>query len=106
MRKKHTPGPWDCTFTITQNGRRIDITAEDGSNVAQALAGDHVACDATARANARLIAASPAMLEALRTTAGNIRSLGPAGAIEPFTPYLEWLRLIEETIALATGEEA
>ena len=45
-----------------------------------------------------------AMLEALRTTSGNIRSLAPAGHIEPFTPYRPWLRVVEDAIALAEQE--
>lgn len=39
------------------------------------------------------------MLEALRVTEGNIRSLGPAGAI-PF-PYQEWLAVVQGALALA-----
>lgn len=41
------------------------------------------------------------LLEALKTTAGNIRSLGPAGAIrEPYTP---WLGVVEAAIAKSEG---
>lgn len=42
------------------------------------------------------------MREALRVTAGNIKSLGPAGAIGPGREYEEWLRLVE---AALVGEE-
>ena len=44
------------------------------------------------------------MLEALKVSAGNIRSLGPAGAIEPFTPYRIWLRFVEEAITAYESE--
>lgn len=47
-----------------------------------------------------------AMLDILKTTAGNIRSLGPAGAIEPYLPYRIWLRGVEEAIELAEAEAA
>lgn len=49
------------------------------------------------RAKARV-----AMLEALRVTAGNIRSLGPAGALGPvYTPYRTWLKVVDEAIRIA-----
>ena len=38
------------------------------------------------------------MLEALKTTRENIRSIGPAGAIGL---YLPWLRVVEDAIAIA-----
>ncbi len=52
----------------------------------------------------RLIDAAPQMLDALKTCRSNVRSLGPAGAIEPYTPYLEWLRVLDDVIEAATGE--
>lgn len=44
--------------------------------------------------------ADEAMLQALKTTALNIRSLGPAGAIQ--WPYKVWLSVVEDAIAKAT----
>lgn len=41
-------------------------------------------------------------LEALKVTAGNIRSLGPAGALAP-VPYREWLKIVEKGIDSVTG---
>jgi hypothetical protein len=56
-------------------------------------------------ANAALIAAAPALYEALATTAGNIRSLGPAGALAPtFECYRPWLEMVEAALAAAQGE--
>lgn len=43
------------------------------------------------------------LLDALLTTAGNIRSLGPAGALQPYTEYREWLAVVEAAIAKAEG---
>lgn len=54
-------------------------------------------------ANARLIAAAPDLLEALQITRGNIASLGPSGALTPYTPYQEWLAMVDAVIAKATG---
>ena len=43
------------------------------------------------------------MLEALKTTAGNIRSLGPAGALASvYEPYEKWLALVEDAISEAS----
>ena len=57
-------------------------------------------------ARKRLVDAAPKMLEVLRTCRSNVRSLGPAGAIDPFAPYLEWLRVIDEVIAEATDAKS
>lgn len=102
MKDKHTPGPWTLEASMMNKARFFLANPKDR------FAAELMPLGATpeqAAANGRLIAAAPAMLDALRTTAGNIRSLGPAGAI-PFYPYIEWLRVIEETIEAATGEKA
>lgn len=40
------------------------------------------------------------MREALQTTAGNIRSLGPAGALDQVPmPYQRWLAAVEAALA-------
>ena len=38
------------------------------------------------------------LLEALHITAGNIKSLGPAGALGPGQEYEAWLELVEAAI--------
>lgn len=53
---------------------------------------------------AHLSTASATILEALRTTAGNISSLGPAGALGPREVYEPWLRTVKSSIALAECE--
>lgn len=52
----------------------------------------------------RLMVAAPALLAALEVTAGNIRSLGPAGALEPYAPYREWLAVVDAALSEARGE--
>ena len=56
----HTPGPWRCDDSSVMVGRRIVANAYDPSDT------QHLTD--TAKANARLIAEAPAMLEALRET--------------------------------------
>lgn len=54
--------------------------------------------------NVELFAAAPQLLDALRVTASNIRSLGPAGALGRVPmPYTEWLALVDAAIAKAEG---
>ena len=60
----------------------------------------------TQTSEARLMAAAPDMLEVLKTTRGNIASLGPAGALGPvYSNYVEWLKIVDDAIAKATGEK-
>lgn len=52
--------------------------------------------------NQRLRDAVAFLRGALQTTAGNIRSLGPAGALDAVPmPYREWLLLVETALAHA-----
>lgn len=44
------------------------------------------------------------LLEALQITRGNIASLGPAGALTPYTSYQEWLAMVDAAIAKALGK--
>jgi hypothetical protein len=44
------------------------------------------------------------LLSALKTTRGNIMSLGPAGALDQVPmPYREWLAVVDEAISKAEG---
>lgn len=52
--------------------------------------GDHVE---------RMMQERGVLMEALMTTAANIKSLGPAGALGPTREYEKWLQLVEEAIA-------
>lgn len=47
------------------------------------------------------------LLEIVRVTIGNVRSLGPAGALaKVYEPYQEWLAQLEAAYAKATGSDA
>lgn len=58
----HTPGPWESHIAFDGS---YPITRTDGFRLAETYPGD----DPESRANARLIAASPALLEALQAAA-------------------------------------
>lgn len=65
---KHTPGPWRAQKPLRQGlvvDRKWEIVAplEGGEMV---IVGEHTGVDCLREANARLIAAAPEMLEALR----------------------------------------
>ena len=46
------------------------------------------------------------LLDVLKVTAGNIRSLGPAGALSRvYEPYTVWLQAVEDVIRKAEGVE-
>jgi FMN phosphatase YigB (HAD superfamily) len=71
--EKHTPGPWECGkfahyFT--------DVVAVDGRRVATATIAYRSSAEADA--NARLLAAAPDLLAALRTARERIVSLSDA----------------------------
>lgn len=95
MSAKHTPGPWSH-----RNGRifqtdRPELTI---ANVARAHDGDYNAV------NGDLLAAAPELLEALKTTLGNIMSLGPAGALESVPmPFRVWADVVKSAIDKAEG---
>ena len=114
----HTPGPWSLTTVPTSAGschkigpfpaRRpggaptfacvyadgIRIGIDDGMPRAIELA-----------ANARLIAAAPQLLEALQTTAENLRSW-KAASNSGIKTFDSWLEVVEEAIAKAKGGAA
>jgi hypothetical protein len=93
---KHTPGPW-LTTESTEHWGRVNVTVQaafTGNEIATAWQGT---ADVN-RANARLIAAAPDLLEALKelvAAAGGVNA-GP----------LTWLAKARATIARATGEKA
>lgn len=102
----HTPGPWranrghieaptppgsDCTLPI--------ITLAEVYSGGIGIDQDH--------ANELLMAAAPDMLRVLRTTLGNIMSLGPARALDCVPmEYRVWAQVVADVIAQATGGEA
>src|SRR5215813_7422945 len=64
MASKHTPGPWAVYRHDGSN--RLDIMAADGDGEGGWIAHDISSPGTEREANARLIAAAPEMLEALR----------------------------------------
>lgn len=106
MGAKHTTGPWTVTGSGGRWEQRLSIRADNWGCVA------HIGVDRglphwdePQRANARLIAAAPQLLEALQTTAANLRSWKAAngGGIKTFD---SWLEVVEEAIAKAEGGAA
>lgn len=51
--------------------------------------------------------AAQELLNIVRISIGNVRSLGPAGALaQVYAPYQEWLAQLEAAYRNATGEAA
>ena len=103
----HTPAPWQIEWNTAQGGEGHYIKDSNDmgeiSRIAAVLFHDDT--DGETRANARLIAAAPQLLEALQTTAANLRSWKAAngGGIKTFD---SWLEVVEEAIAKAKGGAA
>lgn len=88
----HTAGPWAIDWNVS----RIDVFSSDAATliatIRRSTPSDGI--DADARANARLIAAAPELLEALRDLAESVRAAGITG------PYLD---AADAAIAKAKG---
>lgn len=103
----HTPAPWLIEWNAAQGGEGhyIKDSQDTGelSRIAAVLFHDDA--DGETRANARLIASAPQLLDALQTTAANLRSWKAAngGGIKTFD---SWLEVVEEAIAKAEGGAA
>ena len=103
----HTPAPWQIEWNAAQSGEGHYITDSNDmgelSRIAAVLFHDDA--DGETRANARLLASAPQLLEALQTTAANLRSWKAAngGGIKTFD---SWLEVVEEAIAKAEGGAA
>jgi len=91
----HTPGPWKIGqhLPITSIGWSVTI-AEDGSAIAYVL-GDK---NPELRANARLIAAAPDLLEALDDALHQMKQVCPG-----CEQWIDWAQA-EAAIARAKGE--
>ncbi len=89
---KWTKGTWALDWNVS----RIDVFSSDAATliatIRRSTPSDGI--DADARANARLIAAAPELLEALRDLAESVRAAGITG------PYLD---AADAAIAKATG---
>ena len=103
----HTPGPWLIEWNAAQGGEGHYITDSKDmvelSRIAAVLFHDDA--DGETRANAHLIAAAPQLLEALQTTAKNLRSW-KAASNSGIKTFDSWLEVVEEAIAKAKGGAA
>ena len=69
----HTPGPWNFHAPIPSQGIKHYIVHEELADIAEVYAWDHT--EAT-EANARLIAAAPELLEAVRQAINDLEHDG------------------------------
>lgn len=108
---KHTPGPWewDGDYTLRPANPRPElhtvhtILSPDGETFGF-MGADYKDVLAENAANKLLMATSPEMLEVLKTTLGNIMSLGPAGALESVPmPFRVWAEVVKAAIDKAEG---
>ena len=105
---KHTPGPWHLSDLGRHHNRRL-VYGADGVLVADA-GGIHKRSNDEMHANARLIAASPALYEALRAIEhqaiageGTLDENGTAIGADDFASILNTARA---ALRLAEGGEA
>lgn len=114
MEAKHTPGPWNFgEFELYPGaGLRFNISQAEGaahtphySDVAQTITGEDLSIQ---EANARLIAAAPEMLEALRLALNALEEIGNEMTVgERYTNagqyLLDSLGPVREAITKATS---
>jgi hypothetical protein len=97
---KHTPGPWEADFEtypimVCSQSETWPLVDELGNE--EERAGVFVANTGDNKANARLIAAAPDLLEML---------VEAANFIQPYSVGQELLERIDAAIAKATGGQA
>tara|TARA_R100000365_G_C2748574_1_gene80543 strand:+ start:51 stop:392 length:342 start_codon:yes stop_codon:yes gene_type:complete len=111
MSAQHTPGPWqwDGDYTLRPANPRPElhtvhtILSPDGETFGF-MSADYKDVLAENAANKVLMASAPELLEALKTTLGNIMSLGPAGALESVPmPFRVWAEVVKNAIDKAEG---
>jgi hypothetical protein len=102
----HTPGPWEV-----HNGTDVFVEATSGEQIADCYIKPYFPFK-VANANARLIAAAPALLAALKAALGAESSKDCYGdhhgycqghRLEPIDSC--WVKLVEQAIAAAEGGE-
>jgi hypothetical protein len=106
---KHTPGPW-LTTESTEHWGRVNVTVQAAFTANEIATAWQGTTDVN-RANARLIAAAPDLLEALRcadTFITNGIELGFIRMPDADTPdpAHKTLAIVRAAIAKATGEKA
>ena len=95
MSTQHTPGPWELVPASGRCPWPAVIRGETGGFLVHGISKQ--LCEA----DARLIAAAPDLLEALKLCESNISSL--LASAHPKV-YGEWLTVVRAAIAKATGE--
>ena len=105
---KHTPGPWTVEetrdgMTIRDNRRRLEIVHNyPNGEGQQVIVGKHTGLDCLTEANAALIAAAPAMYEALQGALKNIDRLN-----DKRSAYrAQWIKAVQVALAQAEGRQA
>ena len=104
MTTQHTPGPWTIKFFRSIEPNHALICAEDWHDFASVVVrfcGDDTD-DATGLANARLIAAAPEMLEALKEAKNGLRYWEPQTA-HGASEMARICALVDAAIAKAKG---
>lgn len=99
----HTPGPWKVDGYRIHTGDEQYPAYRTIAKVNVVNFGDFWAVEETAEANARLIAAAPALLEALELAEATIARLTIRHG--PFSSTDGTLSIARAAIALAKGEE-
>lgn len=95
---QHTPGPWEAI------GWDVRTKRTDTDRRGFVIATTEISPFADERhADARLIAAAPDLLEALKTTLGNLRDL-KANAFRNLDTIDEWIAVVEAAFARAEGK--
>lgn len=102
---KHTPGPLRAVAATYSGDHAIkDASGHIVAECFEAIRSAFECSHEEAKANATLYATAPEMLDLIKVSIGNVKSLGPAGALDALpTPYREWLAQLEAIYAKATG---
>jgi hypothetical protein len=107
---KHTPGPWDIVQDAPLNPRaRFNIGSRGPGGLATYVCTikteKHLALDGNEEANARLIAAAPDLLEALRGLLRETRAKNPSPKVGKDFSLLVHIEGARKAIAKAEGEQ-
>ena len=92
---KHTPGPWHLSECATQT-TRAGIVSVDGLHITDV--NGYGMTDSQNQANATLLAAAPAMYEALQTLVEYLSTQVPADTLD------DWKHVFAARQALAQAE--
>lgn len=79
---KHTPGPWRVDAALDEDGNPLFVQVLTAQNYEVANTANGNFGDATELANARLIAAAPEILEALRLCIAQLKADEPDFGLE------------------------